>query len=179
MGPRDAHAARRRDAALTRPPNYSTFLAETASITNEMLLNDYMVAHAKTEGREALVFGQGLELIRTTFFRQTMFAEFQLAIHEAAREGRGALGRPMTEIYRGLLKKYYGDAQGAMKIDPAYCMEWAFIPHFYYGFYVYQYATSMAGAARSPTRSSTRARGARPLHRHAESRRLGLSVHAL
>ena len=53
----------------------------------------------------------------------------------------------MTEIYCGILRKYYGEAEGVAKIDPTYCVEWAFIPHFYYGFYVYQYATSMAGAA--------------------------------
>jgi oligoendopeptidase F len=53
----------------------------------------------------------------------------------------------MSELYCGLLKKYHGDAEGVMTIDPAYCDEWEFIPHFYYGFYVWQYATSMAGAA--------------------------------
>jgi oligoendopeptidase F len=53
----------------------------------------------------------------------------------------------MTEMYCSLLKKYHGDAEGVMKINPDYCIEWAFIPHFYYGFYVWQYATSMAGAA--------------------------------
>jgi oligoendopeptidase F len=127
--------------------NYSTFIAETASIGNEMLLNDYMVAHARNDAEKEYYLGQGLELIRTTFFRQTMFAEFQLALHEAVEKGDSLSGAKMTDIYCGLLKKYYGDAQGAMKVDPAYCVEWAFIPHFYYGFYVYQYATSMAGAA--------------------------------
>jgi oligoendopeptidase F len=127
--------------------NYSTFIAETASIGNEMLLNDYMVAHAKNDAEKEYYLGQGLELIRTTFFRQTMFAEFQLALHEAIEKGDTLSGAKMTDIYCGMLKKYYGDAQGAMKVDPAYCVEWAFIPHFYYGFYVYQYATSMAGAA--------------------------------
>ncbi len=127
--------------------NYSTFIAETASIGNEMLLNDYMVAHAKDDAEREYYLGQGLELIRTTFFRQTMFAEFQLALHEAIEKGGTLSGEKMTDMYCGLLKKYYGDAKGVMKVDPAYCVEWAFIPHFYYGFYVYQYATSMAGAA--------------------------------
>jgi oligoendopeptidase F len=127
--------------------NYSTFIAETASIGNEMLLNDYMVAHAKDDAEKEYYLGQGLELIRTTFFRQTMFAEFQLALHEALEKGDTLSGEKMTDMYCGLLKKYYGEARGAMKVDPAYCVEWAFIPHFYYGFYVYQYATSMAGAA--------------------------------
>jgi len=127
--------------------NYSTFIAETASIGNEMLLNDYMVAHAKNDAEKEYYLGHGLELIRTTFFRQTMFAEFQLALHEAIERGDTLSGEKMTSIYCGLLKKYYGEAQGALTVDPAYCVEWANIPHFYYGFYVYQYATSMAGAA--------------------------------
>ncbi|HEX3944038.1 MAG TPA: M3 family oligoendopeptidase [Rhizomicrobium sp.] len=127
--------------------NYSTFVAETASIGNEMLLNDYMVAHAKDDAEKEYYLGQGLELIRTTFFRQTMFAEFQLALHEALEKGDTLSGEKMTDMYCGLLRKYYGEKQGAMKVDPSYCVEWAFIPHFYYGFYVYQYATSMAGAA--------------------------------
>ena len=127
--------------------NYSTFTAETASITNEMLLNDYMVAHAQTDAQRLYYLGELLELLRGTFFRQTMFAEFQLALHEEVEAGRALSGARMSEIYCGLLKKYHGDAQGVMKIDPAYCTEWEFIPHFYYGFYVWQYATSMAGAA--------------------------------
>jgi len=127
--------------------NYSTFIAETASITNEMLLNDYMVAHAQTKNEKLYYLGEGLELMRTTFFRQTMFAEFQLKIHEELEQGRALSGARMTELYCDLLKKFHGDAEGVMKIDPAYCIEWAFIPHFYYGFYVWQYATSMAGAA--------------------------------
>jgi len=127
--------------------DYSTFIAETASISNEMLLNDYMVAHAKTKNEKMYYLGEGLELIRGTFFRQTMFAEFQLALHEEVEKGNQLTGAKMTEMYCGLLRKYYGEAEGAIKIDPAYCIEWAFVPHFYYGFYVYQYATSMAGAA--------------------------------
>jgi len=127
--------------------NYSTFIAETASISNEMLLNDYMVAHAKSKEEKLYYLGQGLELIRTTFFRQTMFGEFQLAIHEEVEKGHALSGKHLSDIYCGLLKHYYGADKGVTKIDPAYCVEWEFIPHFYYGFYVYQYATSMAGAA--------------------------------
>jgi oligoendopeptidase F len=126
---------------------YSTFIAETASITNEMLLVDYMVADAKNDAEKLYYLGQGLDLIRGTFFRQTMFAEFQLAIHEEMEKGGSLSGERMTGMYCDLLKKYHGEAQDVMKIDPAYCAEWTFIPHFYYGFYVYQYATSMAGAA--------------------------------
>ncbi|MEI9887093.1 MAG: M3 family oligoendopeptidase [Rhizomicrobium sp.] len=141
------HTLLAHDAQPYENSRYSTFIAETASITNEMLLNDYMVAHAKTDAEKLYYLGELLELLRGTFFRQTMFAEFQLALHEEVEAGRALSGARMSEIYCGLLKKYHGDAQGVMKIDPAYCTEWEFIPHFYYGFYVWQYATSMAGAA--------------------------------
>jgi oligoendopeptidase F len=127
--------------------NYSTFIAESASIANEMLLDDYMVAHAATPEEKLFYLGEGLESIRGTFFRQVMFAEFELAIHQEIEEGRTLSGARLSGIYCGLLKKYYGEAEGVMQIDPAYCIEWAFVPHFFYNFYVYQYATSMAGAA--------------------------------
>jgi oligoendopeptidase F len=141
------HTLLTRDAQPYEKSNYSTFTAETASISNEMLLNDYMVAHAKTKAEKLYYLGEGLELIRGTFFRQTMFGEFQLAVHEEVEKGNALSGKRMTEIYCDLLKRYHGDAEGVMKISPDYCIEWAFIPHFYYGFYVWQYATSMAGAA--------------------------------
>lgn len=127
--------------------DYSTFIAESASIGNEMLLSDYMVAHAQTPAEKLYFLGQALESIRTTFFRQVMFAEFELALHEEVEAGRPLSGARMTEMYCSLLRRYYGEAEGVMKIDPAYCVEWAYVPHFYYNFYVYQYATSMAGAA--------------------------------
>jgi oligoendopeptidase F len=106
-----------------------------------------MVAHAKTDAEKLFYLGKALELIRVDFFRQTLFAEFQLAIHDEMEKGGSVSGERMTDMYCGLLKKYYGDSQGVLKVDPAYCAEWTYIPHFYYGFYVYQNATSMAGAA--------------------------------
>jgi oligoendopeptidase F len=127
--------------------SYSTAIAESASIGNEMLLNDYVVAHAATREEKLFYLGAGLEAIRQTYFRQAMFAEFELAIHEALEQGKSLSGERMTEMYCGLLRKYSGEAQGVMKIDPEYCIEWAVVPHFYRNFYVYQYATSIAGAA--------------------------------
>ncbi len=126
---------------------YSTFIAESASIGNEMLVNDYMIAHASDREQRLFYIGEGLESIRGTYFRQVMFAEFEFAIHKELEEGRPLSGQRMSEMYCGLLRKYYGEAEGVMKIDPGYCLEWAFVPHMYYDFYVYQYATSMAGAA--------------------------------
>ena len=106
------HTLLTHDAQPYEKSNYSTFIAETASIANEMLLNDYMVAHAKTKQEKLYYLGEGLELIRGTFFRQTMFAEFQLAIHEEVEKGNALSGKRMTEIYCGLLKSYHGDARG-------------------------------------------------------------------
>ncbi|HUN28086.1 MAG TPA: M3 family metallopeptidase [Steroidobacteraceae bacterium] len=68
-------------------------------------------------------------------------------MHEAIEHGDALSGARLTEMYCGLVQRYYGQAQGVMKVDPAYCIEWAYVPHFYYDFYVWQYATSMAGAA--------------------------------
>jgi oligoendopeptidase F len=127
--------------------NYSTFIAESASIGNEMLLSDYMVEHAATKPEKLFYLGEALETIRTSYFRQVMFAEFELAVHEELEHGKPLSGQRMSEIYCGLLRQYYGEAEGVMKIDPTYCSEWEVVPHFYYNFYVYQYATSIAGAA--------------------------------
>lgn len=127
--------------------DYSTFTAETASIMNEMLLQDYMVRNAATKDEKLYYLGMALETMRGTWFRQTMFAEFELKIHEEAEAGKPLSGARMSELYCDLLKKYHGDAEGVMNIDPVYCIEWAYIPHFYRNFYVYQYATSITGAA--------------------------------
>jgi oligoendopeptidase F len=77
-----------------------------------MLLNDYMVSHARNLDEKLYYLGEGLESIRGTFFRQVMFAEFELAIYEEIEQGRPLSGARMTEIYCGLLKKYHGEAQG-------------------------------------------------------------------
>lgn len=126
---------------------YSTFIAESASIANEMLLSDHLIANANTRQEKLFYLSQALESIRTTFFRQVMFAEFELAMHQEVQAGRALSGARLTELYCGLLKRYHGDAEGVMKIDPAHCIEWAYVPHFHYDFYVWQYATSMVGAA--------------------------------
>jgi oligoendopeptidase F len=126
--------------------NYSTFTAEMASIISEILLQEYMIANAKTKEEKLYYLGASLELARGSFFRQTMFGEFELAIHRAAEKGEPLTGPVLTGIYGDLLKRYHGHDQGVLLIDDVYAQEWAFIPHFYMGFYVYQYATSISGA---------------------------------
>ena len=90
-----------------------------------------------------------------------MFAEFLLNTHALAEKGEPLTGERMTQIYCDLLRRYHGDAKGVMKINPTYCVEWAFIPHFYRGFYVYNYATSMAGGAHLADEMTTKGEAAR------------------
>lgn len=125
---------------------YSTFIAEMASTINEILLQEYMIENAETREEKLFYLGEALESLRGTFFRQTMFGEFELAIHEAAEAGEPLTGARFSEIYLDLLRRYHGEEEGVMTIDEPYGIEWAYIPHFYYEFYVYQYATSISGA---------------------------------
>ena len=127
--------------------DYATFTAEIASITNENILLDHMLKNAADEEERLFYLGYELENIRGSFFRQTMFAEFELKIHDLVDEGEALSGSRMTEIYGDLLRRYHGHDEGVLQIDPAFEVEWAYIPHFYYNFYVFQYATSIAAAA--------------------------------
>jgi oligoendopeptidase F len=123
--------------------DYPIFLAEIASTLNEQLLVAYMLERAKTKEEKLFYLGQQMENFRGTFYRQTMFAEFELKAHDLAEAGEGLSGTKFTEIYFDLLKRYHGPAMG---FAPSYANEWAFIPHFYNSFYVYQYATCIAAA---------------------------------
>jgi oligoendopeptidase F len=119
------------------------FLAEIASTFNETLLLDHLLKKAKTKEQRLALLNKRVESIRTTVFRQVMFAEFEAAIH-AEVEGGGALTADrLAEIYEGLVRTYYGP-DFKVGADDGY--EWAYIPHFYYNFYVYQYATGLMSA---------------------------------
>jgi oligoendopeptidase F len=123
--------------------NYPTFTAEIASTAHEAFLADYMLKHAKTKEEKLFILGQMMENFRGTYFRQAMFAEFQLAIHDLAEKGEGLSGEKMSEINLALLKKYHGPN---FIMDPLYGIEWTYIQHYFYGFYVFQYATSITAA---------------------------------
>ena len=125
---------------------YPLFLAEIASTTNEVLLTDHMLKLANSPQERVFVLSQVLERLRASFFRQTMFAEFELVAHDAQQRGEAVSGKRFTEIYCKLLRKYHGADSGVMAIDPQYCAEWAYIPHFHRPFYVYAYATSATAA---------------------------------
>lgn len=126
---------------------YSTFLAEIASTFNEALLLDHQLALAKTDEDKLFYLGSALEGLRTTFYRQALFAEFELAIHEKVEKGEPLTGGVLTEMYGEILRRYYGADQGIVAIAEPETHEWAFIPHFYYNYYVYQYATSLAASS--------------------------------
>ena len=123
---------------------YPIFTAEIASTTNEVLLLDHMLKIATSDDERLLYLGSALENLRGTFFRQTMFAEFERAVHAKVDKGESLTGAGLTKIYGDILKRYHGDAEGIVKIDDLYAIEWAFIPHFYNRFYVFQYATSVS-----------------------------------
>ena len=126
--------------------DYSIFVAEVASTFNEELLIHKMLDTIKDEDIRLSLLMNYLEGIRTTVFRQTQFAEFELKIHEKAEAGVPLTGDVLNQIYGDILKKYYGHDEGVCYIDDLYSVEWAYVPHFYYNFYVYQYATSFAAS---------------------------------
>lgn len=126
--------------------DYATGVAETASTINEILLLEYMLKNAKTDDERLYFLGAGLEMLRGTFFRQAMLGEFEHLAYQAVERGEPVTGEALTAMYNGVLRTYHGADQGVMTIDPAYAIEWAYIPHFYYNYYVYQYATSIAAA---------------------------------
>jgi len=127
---------------------YATFIAEIPSTSLELILQDYMTQHSETIDEKLFYLGHGLESLRGTFFRQTMFAEFELALYEAAERGEALSGDKITEMYGEILRRYHGHDDGVVVIDELYENEWMFVPHFYYNMYVFQYATSQtAGTA--------------------------------
>lgn len=124
--------------------DYATFVAEIASTINETLLNNYMVNKANSDEEKLFLLGSYLDLLRTTIFRQTSFAEFELEIHNRVEQGQPLTGDDLCNIYYDIVKKYYGHDAGHCVVDPYIQYEWAYIPHFMgYTYYVFQYSTSL------------------------------------
>jgi len=124
--------------------DYETFVAEIASTMNENLLNDYMVKNAKSNEEKLFLLGSYLELLRTTIFRQTSFAEFEWEIHKIIEAGEPLTGEKMSDIYFNIVKRYYGHDEGVCTVEDYIKYEWSYIPHFInYTYYVYQYSTSL------------------------------------
>ncbi|HAE92819.1 MAG TPA: oligoendopeptidase F [Tissierella sp.] len=123
--------------------NYSIFVAEVASTANEALLMDYMLKNVKDKNERLYLLNHYLESFRTTVFRQTMFAEFEKIINEYLESGGAITADYLCETYKDINKLYYGPN---MVVDDEIGMEWARIPHFYYNYYVFQYATGYSAA---------------------------------
>ena len=123
--------------------NYTIFLAEVASTVNEALLMEYLLETTEDEAEKTYLLNYFMEQFRTTLFRQTMFAEFEMIIHEKMEQGEPFVFETLCEEYKKLNQKYYGQE---IFIDEEISWEWARIPHFYNAFYVYQYATGYSCA---------------------------------
>ena len=123
--------------------NYPIFLAEIASTVNEVLINDYMYKNAKTEDEKIYYLTDFLDSVRTTIYRQTMFAEFEMLMHKKEADGVPLTSLEISDTYYELNKLYYGDN---VVSDDLIRYEWSRIPHFYTPFYVYKYATGLSSA---------------------------------
>lgn len=123
--------------------DYVIFVAEVASTCNESLLMQYLLKNTTDKKRKAFLVNYFLEQFRTTLYRQTMFAEFELMINEKAEKGESLTAENLCEMYHKLNVDYYGED---LIVDEELDMEWARIPHFYYNYYVYQYATGFSAA---------------------------------
>jgi oligoendopeptidase F len=126
--------------------NYATFVAEVASTFNEALLVDHVLKQIEDTPTRLSILGNYLEGIKSTVFRQTQFADFELRMHEMAEAGAPITGEALDKLYLDLTRKYYGHDQGVCVVDDFVAHEWSFIPHFYRDFYVFQYATSFTAA---------------------------------
>ncbi len=123
--------------------DYVIFVAEVASTCNEALLMQYLLKNTEDKKQRAYLINYFLEQFRTTLYRQTMFAEFELKINEMVAAGESLTVEGLNELYGELNKLYFGDG---IVLDDEIKLEWARIPHFYYDYYVYQYATGYSAA---------------------------------
>jgi oligoendopeptidase F len=124
--------------------DYTIFVAEVASTLNEGLLTQHLLKTTSDKAQRLAILNHSLEGLRGTLFRQTMFAEFEQTIHQMAQDGQPLTADALSKAYHDLNARYYG---GETTIDELIDIEWARIPHFYYNFYVYQYATGISAAS--------------------------------
>ena len=126
--------------------DYVTFVAEVASTFNEVLLFNYIIETVEDDDIRLSILMNWLDMFKGTLFRQTQFAEFELKIHEEAESGKALTGETFSNIYEDIVKRYYGHNEDVCFVDDYINMEWAYVPHFYYNFYVYQYSTSFTAS---------------------------------
>lgn len=121
--------------------DYPIFTAEVASTTNEAIMLDYLIKNAKTKEEKLYLINNYLEQIRGSIYSQIMYAEFEKMIHEAVENGQTVDATAVKEMWGGLMAKYYGDD---FEVDELAKVWWARVPHFYWNFYVYKYATGLS-----------------------------------
>ena len=126
--------------------DYSIFVAEVASTFNEALLMNHVLKKVKAPEKRLYLLGEQLESFRQTLFRQSMFAEFELAIYQRAERKEALTADEISKIYLKICRRYYGHDKKVVLVDEPYGIEWAYVPHFYYNFYVFQYVTGMTAA---------------------------------
>jgi len=126
--------------------NYPTFVAEVASTFNEALLIDRVLRNTTDAATRLSLLGSFLENVKATLFRQTQFAEFELRMHQMAERGEPITGEALSTLYLDITRKYYGHEDEVCIVDEYVRHEWSYVPHFYIGFYVFQYATSFTAA---------------------------------
>jgi len=125
---------------------YPIFVAEVASTLNEVLLFNYVYNKTTDDDTKLALLMEYLDGVKGTLFRQTQFAEFELRMHEMAEKGEQITGDSMSELYKNIVRRYYGHDQGICIVPDYINVEWAYIPHFYYNYYVYQYSTSFTAS---------------------------------
>jgi oligoendopeptidase F len=140
--------------------DYTTFVAEVASTFNEVLLFKEVMKEIKDDDIRLSLLMNWLDRYKGTLFRQTQFAEFELKMQNAAGTGQPLTGEYLSTLYQDIVKKYYGHDAGVCYVDDYISMEWAFIPHFYRTFYVYQYSTSFTASISLAERVINKEKGA-------------------
>lgn len=126
--------------------HYKIFVAEVASTFNEVLLDNLMLKKLTDKGQRLSLLMSMLDGFRGTLFRQAQFAEFELKMHQIAEQGKPVTGKVLTKLYGDINNRFYGADKGVCKVDNRIDVEWAYIPHFYYDFYVFQYSTSFVAS---------------------------------
>ncbi|HEX5044485.1 MAG TPA: oligoendopeptidase F [Candidatus Polarisedimenticolaceae bacterium] len=126
--------------------DYSICVAEVASTFNEAMLQESLMKRATDREEKLFLLSGQLDGFRATLFRQTMFAEFELQIHEKVERGESLTGEALSALYLELVRAYHAHDEGVCEVDERHAVEWAVVPHFHYNFYVYQYATGITAA---------------------------------
>ncbi|MCS7183283.1 MAG: oligoendopeptidase F [Thermoanaerobaculum sp.] len=125
---------------------YPIFIAEVASTMNETLLLQHLLQQASTPAMRLFILSHLLEHFRGTFFRQANFADFELEVYRRVEAGEALTADLLTDLYGQRQRRWLGHEAGVVEVEEEFAVEWGYIPHFYYGFYVYQYATSLVAS---------------------------------